>query len=232
MSHRCIHCSKHLASRQSRWRHEQNCRSTVISGKEGNDCSSRSVDDTNSISIPLTPHTYRMGSGSGFSVPKRKHSVSERTKRPSLARLLEKVEEEEEQAEKCKLPMKRQCRMRLENSTSKKPIHTYINNSEEEGSDETDNETSNDGLGFVDSDGIIHTNLIETNMDDDNDSESSEEEESEDGEKVWLLIAKRSCINGCNVLSTFKFFVQLCPGRIFSFATEFSNLSLFIRLEC
>ena len=46
-----------------------------------------------------------MDSGSGFSVPKRKHSVSERTKRPSVARLLEKIGDEAEKS-------KRQFQMR------------------------------------------------------------------------------------------------------------------------
>ena len=189
----CDECGKRLSCYKSLWRHKKICRpATPSGGNTRNEYFTSSVDvpskyssdDTNSISMPLTPHTYRMDSGSGFSVPKRRYSVSERTKRPSLARLLEKVDEEEEQAEKCKLPMKRQCRMRLENSTSKNPIHTYINNSEEEGSDETDNETSNDGLGFVDSDGIIHTNLIETNMDDDEDSESSVEDSKQENENA------------------------------------------------
>ena len=205
----CDNCSNSYQHRQSLCRHKKNCRST-ISSKEENDCSSRSVDDTNSISIPLTPQTYRMGSGSGFSpsVPKRKHSVSERTKRPTVARLLEKVGDEG-QAEKSK----RQCRIRSKESSAEKPIHNSMNETNCD-SDKSDYEMDNkdDGQGFVDSQGIIHTNLIETNMDDDNDSESSEEEESEDGEKVWLLIAKRSCINGCNALSSFKFFVQICQA--------------------
>ena len=93
-----------LSSYHSLWRHKKNniCqpRPQSIDRKIG-DRTFCSADDTNSISIPLTPHTYRMGSGFGFSVPKRKYSVSERTKRPSVARLLEKVGDEG-QAEKCK----------------------------------------------------------------------------------------------------------------------------------
>ena len=102
----CDNCSNSYQHRQSLCRHKKNCRST-ISSKEENNYSSRSVDDTDSISIPLTPHTYRMDSGSGFSVPKRKHSVSERTKRPSVARLLEKIGDEAEKS-------KRQYQMRVQ----------------------------------------------------------------------------------------------------------------------
>ena len=222
MSHRCIHCSKHLASRQSRWRHEQNCRSTVISGKEGNDCSSRSVGDTNSISIPpLTPHTYRVESGSGFSLPTPKiHSASVGTKRSSLARMIEKVGEEEHE-DRFKPIVKRRCRVRStieipncgkNNASLDSDKLGYETDNEASDSDELDPDETSEHVG---ADGFIHTNLINTNCDDEENSESSEEDsdqENEDADKVWLLIAKRSCITNCDALSSFKFFVKLCQA--------------------
>ena len=221
MSHRCIHCSKHLASRQSRWRHEQNCRSTVISGKEGNDCSSRSVGDTNSISIPpLTPHTYRVESGSGFSLPTpKRHSASVETKRSSLARLLEKVGEEKH-LDRFKPIVKRRRRVRStieipncgkNNASLDSDKLGYETDNEASDSDELDPDETSEHVG---ADGLIHTNLVNTNWDDDDEnSESSvEEEENEDAQKVWLLIAKRSCITNCDALSSFKFFVKLCQA--------------------
>ena len=85
-----------------------------------------------------------MDSGSGFSVPKRKHSVSERTKRPTVARLLDKIGDE---AEKCK----RQCQMRSKESSAEKPIHNSMNEANCD-SDKSDYEMNNedDGQGFVD----------------------------------------------------------------------------------
>ena len=41
---------------------------------------------------------------------------------------------------------------------------------------------------------------------------SMEEETNEADVKVWLLIARRSCVKKCDALSSFKFFVNLCQA--------------------
>lgn len=142
------------------------------------------------------------------------------TKRPSLARMIE-MAGEEEHAEKLKPSIKRRRRMGpaietpIRNCNERNSLDSnelgYETDCETSDSEKLGSEVSNDGPGYVGSDGLIRTNLINFDSDDGEDSDSSiEDEANEDSEKVWGLIARRSCVKNCDVLSSFNFFVKLC----------------------
>ena len=218
----CKKCGKTLASRQSLWNHKEHCKARREDSGSVGTRAFHSTDDTDLVSIPpLTPHTYRVDSRSGFSLPTpKRYSASVGTKRSSLARMIEKVREEEH-VDRFKPIVKRRCRVRStiaipncgkNNASLDSDKLGYETNNEASDSDELDPDETSKHVG---ADGFIHTNLINTNWDDDKNSESSEEDsdqENEDADKVWLLIAQRSCFTNCDALSSFKFFVKLCQA--------------------
>ena len=195
--HICNDCFKSYRQRQSLSRHKKSCKG-----------SARTIDSSCNSSSLVHPERMRV-----FRTP-----TSVGRKRSTLATLIDQVGKEEAKKEKLKNSFKRQRRMTptMENSV--------CNDANSETSDlgelgyETDTEASNDSVysemdnKAMGSDGLVHTNLINSDSDDESNDSSLEDsdEQNEDVEKVWRLIAHRSCVKNCDALSSFKFFVKLC----------------------